>query len=63
MADLNTKTLNELDVVTDINDTDYVLIEQSGRMKRVNGSKVGGGVCILDLREYEDQGSGGEVPQ
>lgn len=56
MADLNTKTLNELDVVTDINDTDYVLIEQGGRMKRVSGSKVGGGVCILDLREYENQG-------
>ena len=56
MADLSTKTLNELDVVTDINDTDYVLIEQGGRMKRVSGSKVGGGAYILDVREYENGG-------
>ena len=60
MPDLNTKTLNELDVVTDINNTDYILIEQGGRMKRVNGSKIGGGVYVLDIREYE---SGGGEPE
>lgn len=59
MSELNTKGLIELDVLEELQETDHVLIESDGMMKRINGSMVGGnnniGVCVINLSEYEDK--------
>lgn len=47
MPDLNTKTLNELDTITEMGENDKVLIESGGRMKRCSGSLGGGGGAVL----------------
>ena len=58
MSELNTVTLSELAVVDSVEDTDKVLIESGGRMKRVSGDLFGGGgVCVIDLADYEDHAS------
>lgn len=43
MADLTTKTLSELDTVTTVSDTDHMLIESNGTMKKIAASNIGGG--------------------
>lgn len=43
MSELNTKTLNELTTVDSLLNTDTVLIESGGRMKKVSPSAIGGG--------------------
>ena len=62
MSELNTKGLIELDVLEELQETDHILIESDGIMKRINGSMIGSnsggnniGVCVIDLSEYEDK--------
>jgi len=49
MADLSTKTLNELDTITEMGENDKVLVESNGRMKRCSGSLGGGGAVVLEV--------------
>ena len=51
MSELNTKTLSELTTVDSLLNTDTVLIESGGRMKKVSPSAIGG----------EGSGGGGSV--
>lgn len=60
MANLNTITLSELTVVTETGNSDYVLIENNGRMKKMSASEVGGGVYIIDITNSDSSG-GGEI--
>ena len=58
MSELNTKGLIELDVLERLQETDHVLIESDGMMKRISSSMISGsgnGVCVIDLSEYEDK--------
>lgn len=57
MAELNTKSISELDILQTLQSSDHVLVESDGMMKRISGSMVGGngGVCVIDLSEYEDK--------
>lgn len=60
MSELNTKGLIELDVLEGLQETDHVLIESDGMMKRISGSMISGGsgsngVCVIDLSKYEDK--------
>lgn len=59
MADLITKTLNELATVTSVASTDHVLIESGGRMKRADSSLVGGAAYVLYVSDFEDESNGG----
>lgn len=53
MAELTTKTLSEVDTITEMGSTDYVLVESNGTMKKISGSEVGGGgVVFIDLSQY-----------
>ena len=47
MPDLNTKTLNELDTITEMGENDKILVESGGRMKKLNGSVGGGGGGVI----------------
>ena len=47
MPDLNTKTLNELDTITEMGENDKVLVESNGRMKKFSGEIGGGGLVVL----------------
>lgn len=47
MSDLNTKTLDELDVIETIDENDTLLVESGGRMKKFSGSFGGGGIIVL----------------
>ncbi len=58
MADLNTKTLNELETITEMGENDKVLVESNGRMKRCSGSLGGGGVYILNANDFTDSNEG-----
>lgn len=58
MADLTTKTLNELATVTSVASTDHVLIESGGRMKRADSSLVGGAAYVLYASDFEDESNG-----
>ena len=55
-------TLGELEEVDSLQDTDTILVERGGRIKRFTG-EVGGGVCVVNLDDYENEGgeSGGGV--
>ena len=59
MAELNTKSISELDILQTLQSSDHILVESDGMMKRINGSMIGGnnniGVCVIDLSEYEDK--------
>ena len=58
MSELNTKGLIELDVLERLQETDHVLIESDGMMKRISSSMISGSgnsVCVIDLSEYEDK--------
>lgn len=59
MADLTTKTLNELATVTSVASTDHVLIESGGRMKRADSSLVGGAAYALYASDFEEEPSAG----
>lgn len=59
MADLNTKTLNELDTITEMGENDKVLVESGGRMKRCSGSLGSGGAVVLEVVQA-DPGSEGQ---
>ena len=59
MADLTTKTLNELDTVDSVASTDHVLIESGGRMKRADSSLVGGAAYVLYASDFVDESGGG----
>lgn len=66
MANLSTITLSELTVVTETGNSDYVLIENNGRMKKMSASEVGGGVYIIDITNGDSSGNsdssgGGEI--
>ena len=63
MADLNTKTLNELDTITEMGENDKVLVESGGRMKRFSGEigGSGGGVYILNASDFSPSGGGEPV--
>lgn len=52
MAELNTITLSELDVVDSIGANDKVLLESGGRMKKIGGDGVGGGGLVV-LSEFD----------
>jgi len=59
MSELNTVTLSELAVVDSVQETDKVLIESGGRMKRASGDLLGGmQFCVIDmtLPEYANKG-------
>ena len=58
MAELTTKTLSEVDTITEMGSTDYVLVESNGTMKKISGSEVGGGVCVVDMTQYTADDSG-----
>lgn len=61
MADLNTKTLNELDTITEMGENDTILVESNGRMKKFSGeigSGSGGGVYILNASDFSPSGGG-----
>ena len=62
MSDLNTKTLNELDTITEMGENDKVLVESNGRMKKFSGEigSGGGGVYILNIDDFSSNGE--EVP-
>ena len=47
MANLDTKTLSELDTITEMGENDKVLIESGGRMKKFSGTISGGGNTVL----------------
>lgn len=59
MAELNTKSISELDILQTLQSSDHILVESDGMMKRIGSSMVGGnnniGVCVIDLSEYEDK--------
>lgn len=57
MADLTTKTLNELDTVDSVASTDHVLIESGGRMKRADSSLVGGAAYVLYTSDFKEESS------
>lgn len=57
MADLNTKTLNELDTITEMGENDKVLVESNGMMKRCSGS-LGSGVYILNRSDFSETEGG-----
>lgn len=59
MADLTTKTLNELATVESVASTDHVLIESGGRMKRADSSLVGGAAYVLYVSDFIDMSGGG----
>ncbi len=63
MAELSTITLGELEEVDSLQDTDTILVERGGRIKRFTGEVGGGGVCVVNLDDYENEGgeSGGGV--
>ena len=53
MPDLSTKTLNELDTITEMGENDKVLVESNGRMKKFSGEiGSGGGVYILNINDF-----------
>lgn len=56
MADLTTKTLGQVETVTEVGSTDNVLLESSGVMKKIAASSIGGGggteTVIID--QYAD---------
>lgn len=52
MAELTTKTLNELATVESVASTDHVLIESGGRMKRADSSLVGGAAYVLYASDF-----------
>lgn len=56
MADLTTKTLNELATVESVASTDHVLIESGGRMKRADSSLVGGAAYVLYASDFKSSG-------
>lgn len=56
MPDLNTKTLNELDTITEMGENDKVLVESSGRMKKFSGEIGGGGIIVLTEDENQSIG-------
>lgn len=58
MAELSTITLGELEEVSTLLDTDTLLVERNGRIKRFTG-EVGSGVCVVNLDNYENENSGG----
>lgn len=58
MAELTTKTLSEVDTITEMGSTDYVLVESNGTMKKISGSEVGSGVCVVDLTQYTADSNG-----
>ena len=60
MAELTTKTLNELPTVSSVASTDHVLIESGGRMKRADSSLVGGAAYVLYASDFVDESGGGE---
>lgn len=54
MADLSTKTLNQLDTITEMGENDKILVESNGRMKKFSG-EIGGsdsGVYILNSHDF-----------
>lgn len=57
MADLTTKTLNELATVESVASTDHVLIESGGRMKRADSSLVGGAAYALYTSDFKKESS------
>lgn len=57
MPDLNTKTLNELDTITEMGENDKVLVESGGRMKKLNGSVSGGGGVIIEFGTVSQESS------
>ena len=60
MDDSNTKTLNELETITEMGENDKVLVESNGRMKRCSGSLgSGGGVYILNADDFTVSTDGG----
>ncbi len=62
MADLDTITLSELEEVSELLETDTLLVERDGRIKRFTG-EVGGGFCVVNLDDYtpdEEDSEGGE---
>lgn len=40
MSDIKTKNIGDLDIITELTDTDYVLVESEGEMKRINGGSI-----------------------
>ena len=42
MAELTTKTLSEVDTITEMGSTDYVLVESNGTMKKIAASNISG---------------------
>lgn len=63
MPDLNTKTLNELDTITEMGENDKVLVESNGRMKKFSG-EIGGsgsGVYILTSHDFNVDSESGEL--
>lgn len=52
MSELNTKALSELTVVDSLENTDTVLIESGGYMKKINSSAIGGGLIVNVTAEF-----------
>ena len=64
MSELNTKTLSELTTVDSLLNTDTVLIESGGRMKKANPSVIGGGGgggSVLTVNCSVEHGTHGET--
>lgn len=57
MPDLNTKTLNELDTITEMGENDKILVESGGRMKKLSGSVGGGGGVIVEFGTVSQESS------
>ena len=63
MADLSTKTLNQLDTITEMGESDKILVESNGRMKKFSG-EIGGsgsGVYILNSHDFTIDSESGEL--
>lgn len=50
MADLKTKTISSAQVLTDLGDSAYVLIEDNGQLKKVINTAVGG-IYLVHMTE------------
>ena len=44
MSNLTYKTADQLPIMEEVTDNTYVLVEESGQIKRVSGSNLGGGI-------------------